>query len=85
MASRGRSAREIQEEVESALGRHGGGGWRGSVSRARFILWPALWLILGIAITLVALPLLPDQARQWVDDVQSKVVQIKDSVAGASE
>ena len=55
------------------------------MSRASFILWPALWLMLGITITLVALPLLPDQARQWVADVQTRVVEIRDSVMGVSE
>jgi hypothetical protein len=52
---------------------------------ARFVLWPALWLILGIVITVVALPLLPDQALEWVDDVQTKVVELRDSVTGSSE
>ena len=85
MASRGRSAREIQEEIDRALGRRSGGGRGGRVSRVGFILWPALWLMLGIAISLVALPLLPAQARGWVDDFQTKIVEIRDSAAGASE
>ena len=85
MATRGGSAREMQEEVERALRRKKGRGWGPDAFRGRFIPWAVLWLLLGVVITVVALPLLPDSARQLVDDVQSRVVEIRDSLTGSSE